>query len=707
MSLGVAYDDGAALEDLVAAVPRRRLALRLAETSHTVIGLVVAPSGYGKTTLLRQWARDEPRPVAWVTVRPGHDPVASSDAIAGPLADAQRRAGAGPVALVLDDAQLLCAQAAGTVLLAADGLPAGSLVAFASTCEPPLPVGRLRLEGRLREVRAEDLAMTPVEGRELLERSGVLLGSEQLAAVMRITEGWPAGLSLAALALGGDRGLDALDRFGGDDRVVADYLRDAFLDALPPQQLDLLVRTSVLDELSGPLCDAVAGQQGTGCTLRRLSRSNVLLKPVDRSEQRFRVHPLLRGLLRSELRRSGHELEREALRRAAEWFEADGDHDRAVGHACAAGDVGLAGRLLWGTAARSFLQGDASSLELELQRFSSTQAAAAPGLSAAKAVAGLGRNERQYVEYWTEAGELALRRSGVEHSPDFAACIALLRAAIARDGIAQMGADARRAYALDCAGQRTWRALACFLDGAARHLTGDVAGARDRLVEGVQSGANGAPMAVMLCRAQLAMIELAADGRDEGARQAELARACAADHDLGDEPLSALAYAVSAFAHAQHGRVDASRRDAHRAGALLRRLSGALPWLEAEIHVALARAELRLSDSETARELLTNAGRLVRYCADATVVRTAIDDAWERADAFAVAAVAGVSPLTAAELRVLRMLPSHMSLREIAERLHVSQNTVKTQAHAAYRKLDVSSRSEAVRRARSVGLVDP
>ncbi|MBB4664777.1 LuxR C-terminal-related transcriptional regulator [Conexibacter arvalis] len=705
MSSVLAHDVGdPAREEVLDTVPRRDLAQRLAETSRTVIGLVVAPSGYGKTAFLRQWARSDPRPVAWVTVRPGQD---APDAIAGRLADLDQAAGTGPLALVLDDAQLIPAQAAETVLLAADRLPTGSLVVLASTCEPPLPVGRLRLEGRLREVRARDLAMTPVEGRQLLQRAGVLLDSDQLATVMRITEGWPAGLSLAALALGGDGGIDALDRFGGDDRVVADYLRDAFLDGLPAHQLDLLVRTSVLDELSGPLCDAVAGQRGSGCTLRELSRSNILLEPLDRSEQRFRLHPLLRGLLRSELRRSGSDLERAALRRAAAWFDADGDRDRAVRHAAAAGDAGLAGRLLWGAAASCFLQGDAAGLERELQRFTSAQAAAVPGLAACKAVAGLGRNERQYVEYWTEAAELALRRSGDERSPDVAACIALLRAAIARDGVAQMGADARRAYELDGAGQRTWRPLACFLDGAARHLTADPGGAREQLAEGVQSGAVGAPIAVMLCRAQLALIELASDGRDEGARHAELAHACAEDHDLDDEPLAALAYAASAFALALQGRVDASRRDADRAGRLLRGLSGALPWLEAEIHVALARTELRLSDSEAARQLLTNAGRLVRYCSDATVVRTAIDDGWERADAFAAAAVAGVSPLTAAELRVLRMLPSHMSLREIAERLHVSQNTVKTQAHAAYRKLDVSSRSDAVRRARSVGLVDP
>ena len=188
--------------------------------------------------------------------------------------------------------------------------------------------------------------------------------------------------------------------------------------------------------------------------------------------------------------------------------------------------------------------------------------------------------------------------------------------------------------------------------------------------------------------------------------QAEWARRCVAEHGLEGHPTSALALAVSAFAHAHGGRVDAARRDLADARRLLTSLASAPPWFTAEIHVALARVELRLSDSAAARDLLTSAGRLLRQCPDAVAIRAAIDDAWERSDTFAAGAIAGVSVLTTAELRVLRMLPSHMPLREIAGRLHVSLNTVKTQAHAVYRKLDATSRSEAVSRAHAVGLID-
>jgi LuxR family maltose regulon positive regulatory protein len=139
---------------------------------------------------------------------------------------------------------------------------------------------------------------------------------------------------------------------------------------------------------------------------------------------------------------------------------------------------------------------------------------------------------------------------------------------------------------------------------------------------------------------------------------------------------------------------------------MLAELTDAAPWYVAETRVALARALLRLSDAAEGRNELTAAGRTLRALPDAAGLRGRLDEVWERADSFAIGAVAGPSALTIAELRVLRFLPSHLSFREIAARLHVSANTVKTQAHAVYRKLDASSRSEAVARASLIGLID-
>ena len=450
----------------------------------------------------------------------------------------------------------------------------------------------------------------------------------------------------------------------------------------------------------------MAGRQGAGRILRELSRSNILVEAVDRCEQTFRVHPLLRGLLLGELRRGGRERERRTHLRAATWLEAGGDLEPAAEHAAAAGDVERAGRLLWDNAPMALMQGRGSRLEGALQRFTPARVIADPALALCTAASGLARRDRDYVEHWTDVGERALERAGSGEAARFAAGIAVLRATVARDGLAQMGADARRARGL-AAGQVAWRALACFLDGAARHLCGETGPARERLAEGARVGAMGAPVAETLCHGQLALIELSAESWQDGVQRAELARECVEAYGLDEHPASALPYAVSAFARAHEGRVEEARLCLSDAGRLLRAPVPFAPWFGAEIDVALARAQLRLSDSAAARDLLTSAGRLARHCPEATELRAAIDDAWARADSFAETAVVGVTALTTAELRVLRMLPSHMSLREIATRLHVSLNTVKSQAHAVYRKLDVSSRSEAVARARTVGARRP
>jgi LuxR family maltose regulon positive regulatory protein len=318
----------------------------------------------------------------------------------------------------------------------------------------------------------------------------------------------------------------------------------------------------------------------------------------------------------------------------------------------------------------------------------------------------LGRGDRDYVEHWTNVGERALETAGADAAAPYAAGIAVLRAAVARGGLAQMAADAARGGRL-AGDDVAWRSLACWLDGAARHLSDDRDAARERLTQGTHVGSVGGPVAEMLCHAQLALMDLLQDSWEDGARHAGQARECMDAHGLADLPASALTYSVAALSGAHDGDVKQAREDVAAAHRLLRLLRRASPWLVAESQVALARAELRLSDSLAARDLLIAAGRLARRCPDAIVVRTAIDDGWQQVDQFAAAAVAGVSALTTAELRVLRMLPSHMSLSEIAARLHVSMNTVKTQAHAVYRKLDVSSRSDAVARARTVGLIDP
>jgi LuxR family maltose regulon positive regulatory protein len=282
------------------------------------------------------------------------------------------------------------------------------------------------------------------------------------------------------------------------------------------------------------------------------------------------------------------------------------------------------------------------------------------------------------------------------------AALALVRAGIARGTVERMGSDARRAYALaDTDGPLC--ASAYLLAGAAQWLSGDGGGARTAFEEGMRRSLEASSSVAALCLAQLALLAIEDGDRERGSQLAERARA-RLDND--DDPGVALVFATAALAGALGGAVADARCSAREARRVLAAQPDAAPWAGAQSRVVLARAELRLSDAAAARELLTEASRMAREIPDAVALQAAVADAWEQADTFAAGAVVGPTSLTTAELRVLRFLPSHLSFREIADRLYVSANTVKSQAHAVYRKLDASSRSEAVARARDVGLVD-
>jgi len=214
------------------------------------------------------------------------------------------------------------------------------------------------------------------------------------------------------------------------------------------------------------------------------------------------------------------------------------------------------------------------------------------------------------------------------------------------------------------------------------------------------------PVVRALCLAQLAILAAEADDWAEASMYTAQAAAQVQSAHAGDDPVVALVHALCAAVDAHRGHPERARHGTREVKRLLEASPGPVPWLAAEACIWLARAAIRLSDVTDARALLAQAARLRREVPDAEVLEHWIDDAWERADAFAAGAT-GVAPtLTMAELRVLRFLPSHLSFREIGDRLHVSANTVKTQALAVYRKLDVSSRSDAVVRGRAVGLLD-
>ena len=702
---------------------RERLLRRLAQTTDVPITLLVAPAGYGKTTLLVHWLAGDSRAVAWVSV--GDDPGRLGSSIARALdtragtarhsrhlrvagdrardveglAETLRRAEQ-PFVLVLDDVHRLSSpRAVAALRTIADAVPQGSQLVLASRQEPALPIGRLRAEGRLVDLRAADLVMTRREAAVMLSLAGLELPPEDVLVLLERTEGWPAGLYLAAQSLCGKQDLHrAVSRFGGDDRLMSDYVRDELLDGLGDDQRAFLRRTSVLENLSGSLCDAVLGSHGSGEALRHMSRSNVLMVPLDSADREYRYHAALARMLRAELGRVEPQFEAELHQRASAWYADAGDLDRAIAHAIQGGDAERAGELLWSSAADQVLDGRASNVRRRLAELATHEIASHPTLALTAAASHLADGTRDQVEHWTSVAESA-------DDARFTAGIALMRAAVARQGIAPMVADAARAYE-GLRDDSPWRSLCCLLQGAGEYLAGDGEAAVARLEEGARRGAIGARGVQILCLAQLALAAIDDGDWEQGRLLASRARAQVERMDLAGSPTCALVYAVSALVRAHRDRVEDAQADRRKAIELLTQLVDYIPWYEVETRIVLARTALRLGDVTGTRTLLGEASRMLARADDAAVLRRWIDELWSQTEAFTVTALVGPSSLTTAELRVLALMPTHLSFREIGRRLHVSANTVKTHAHAVYRKLDVCSRSEAVVRATETGLLD-
>ncbi len=701
--------------------------------------MLVAPAGYGKTTVLTQWAERDERPFAWIAIEEAdNDPGRLLGSVAGALHDLEPigpdvfgalsapQAGFSSAALarlglylstrahdfvlVLDDAHLLHDGGSLKVLRSiAEQLRPGAQMALGSRSDPPLPLGRLRAHGKLLELRSPDLAMATTDAAALLAETGLALEGTDVQALVDRTEGWPVGLYLAGISLRDQADVvGAVAGFTGDDRIVTDYVRDELLSQVSTQTTRFLLRTSVLDRLSGPLCDALLGRSGSGSVLRTMSRSNLLLVSLDRKDGWYRYHTLLLETLRGELRRREPGHEAELNRRASAWYADHGDPDRAIVHSLAAQDVRRAGDLMWANLPLYIARGQLATIQGWLERVSHEEVAAYAPLALTAAHCHLNTGEGDLVERWTSVAAKTIRRTGSnDDATSLIAGVSILRAVLARDGIARMGEDAARAYEL-VGDESPWRTLCCFAEGVARHLAGDREGGRERLEEGASRAAMAnVPQMRALCLAQLAVLANGDSDRSDDQSTAVHAKSQVEHSGLSDYPTMALVFAASADYHAHRGQVKGAALEMSHALGLLDMLGDDyLPWYQVEVRGVLARVALRLSDVPGACKLLTEARRFLRHMSDPGVLVELLDEATADAEAVLESSVIAPSSLTTAELRVLQLLPTHLSFREIGAELYVSTNTVKTQAHAAYRKLDASSRSEVVERARGLGLID-
>ena len=719
----------------------RRLALieRLGRSKPYPIVSVVAPPGYGKTTLLSQWAERNGQAFAWVSVDEGdNDPkvlltyVAEAlnavepidervfDALASPgssvpgsvvprlgLAFSSMTA---PVALVLDDVHALhnreC-QAALSVL--ADHVPGGSQLAVAGRSQPPLRVARLRAEGRILEIGPGDLSLDRDEASLLLRGADVVVGEDDVAELQRRTEGWPAGLYLAALYLreGGPLASAAVS-FGGADRLVSEYMESEFLARISRRHREFLTRTAVLERMSGPLCDAVLEAGGSAGVLAELERSNLLLVPLDRRGEWYRYHHLFRDMLLAELRRGEPGLIPVLRRRAASWCVQNGLPEAALEYSIAAGDVDTAAGLIQRLVVPAHRQGWVPTVQRWLRWLEDQGGIEGHPMAAVLAALFCALTGRPAeAERWADAVD-RWQDGNPARPGDLStkAWAALMRAFLCRRGVEQMRADADEAVRRFAAESFVTPAPA-FLQGVARVLCGDLDGGDERLGDSVSVGEEvGAHEDVALALCERSLVAITGGDWDRAEVLADQAGTVLRQAGIEESYATPLVSAVRARVAMHRGDAPAARRELLSAQRLRHLLTYALPYYAVQARIELTRVHLALADLAAARTLMREVDELLRrrpglgtLTGEAQVLRARLPK--ERGSS-----ASGASALTAAELRLLPLLSTHLSMPEIAEDLFLSRNTIKSQAISIYRKLGASSRNQAVTRSRELGLLE-
>ncbi len=760
------------------AVPRPRITKLITQgTRWCPLTVVTGPPGAGKTMALASWAAAEPGPVAWLSLdeydnRPGtfwsyviaalgragiavpRQPPAARGQAGGHvfllrLASALA-ARDGPVRLVLDDFHAITQPkiAAGLDFVLRNTGP-GLRLAISSRMDPRLPLHRYRLAGELAEIRAGDLAFTVDEAGLLMDRHGSPLPARSLEDLTRRTEGWAAGLRLAALSMDTHPDPDQFVKgLVAEDSAVTSYLAEEVLKAAPPEAREVLLCTSILEHVSPEAASDLTGNAQAGRILADLARTNAFVQPVGSGW--YRYHAMFAEVLRLKLRHESGDRMPELQRRAASWYQRHGALTGAVRHAARAGDWQLATSMVIDRLAVSEIIGPGRTPSLA-DEFASMPPPHAgdqpePYLVFAAVELSSGRPESSSVALGS--AEDLLERRPADQEPAARLAAAMIRLAIARRTGSLTAAAAAAARATAVASTIPADKLALHPELRARLLSGRGAvelwsgrlGEAARTLEAAVAVADtagadtaGAGFERGEYLGQLALVE-ALRGRPE--RAADLAsQATEALTVTTHEPqalhMGGAALLALALAHLECDEL-------RQAGAALKQVNAALSaspdaLLSSVACLVAARAYLAAGHTATATQYLAKARsgwcvpgwlderlslprrpaagvsrppRLVLAQHNGPPAREGRDKHPASLNGPAPARMpVVVEPLTQREQEVLRHVSGMLSTAEVASEMYISTNTVKAHLKSAFRKLGAAHRGEAVRRARQLELI--
>jgi LuxR family transcriptional regulator, maltose regulon positive regulatory protein len=693
-------------------VDRERLRAQLDMATEARLVLVSAPAGFGKSTLLADWLGQPAVHGAWLSldardndiVRFARYVAAATAHLTGGTEDAAgfdalsfdaelalacilgRLAATGDGAiLVLDDYHVIDEPAIHRLVASlVERLPPGARLAIATRADPPLPLARLRARGELLEVRAEDLRFTAAEAADLVRSTGVELPPAEVEKLTERTEGWAAALRLAAISLHGRPDhFELVRRFGASHRYVLDYVVEEVLAGLPRESQDFLLRTSILDRLCGPLCEAVVGERDAQARLEELERANLLIIPLDHERRWYRYHALFAEILRARLRTLHPDEVAELHARASAWHDERGDDDEAIGHALQSGDLERTSRIVAVASGRHVNAGELSTVRRWLDAMPPEVVRGHAQLSASYAWCLLLAGDTAGVAERLADAERALA-DGRDGDPAMRLAIppqlAVLRSQLAglEGDSATAIAEARLARELVPVGlpaeaEATLRGTAAALHGVALVRAGDLDAAAVAYEEALPDlRAAGNALAVGRTIGDLAAIAIARGDPERALRlcEAEIAPDSAASMATAN----AAVWAAMARARAELGQAELAEAAARRA-------------------LELA---TRVGDAPSARSAQATLDRIGPLLAG---------DVGDFRPRLQAGPDGPIEALTGRELEVLRLVALGRSNSQVAAELFVTVGTVKSHLHTISGKLGAANRVEAAARGRELGLL--